>query len=133
MSGTAWVSRSSRFAVISRLLMNHTGGAAARMGEAGDVAFCQRVEIYRPEDDRGGAGRRSRDRGLQYGVLAASDDHIDAAPSKLARRRHQAVQMIVLDKIDCQVAAFDIAQLAQPLLEGDVLGIRAWCPGNDAD
>jgi hypothetical protein len=65
--------------------------------------------------------------------LAAGHDYIDAAASKLAHRRRQPVKIIVLDEFNRQVAAFDIAQLAQPLLKGGVLGRRAWEPGNDAD
>src|SRR6516225_11280607 len=41
--------------------------------------------------------------------------------------------MVVLNKIDRQVVAFDIAQLAQAILECDVLGHQAWRPGDDAD
>jgi len=116
-----------------QLFKDHPGQVAARMGKAGDVAFCQRVLIDCPEHDRGGPRRRSRDCGLQYGILAAGHDYIDAAASKLAHRRRQAIQIIVLDEINRQVAAFDIAQLAQPILKGGVVGRRAWEPGNDAD
>ena len=42
-------------------------------------------------------------------------------PSHLAHRRRQAVQIIVMDEIDRQVAALDIAQFAQPILKGDAL------------
>jgi len=115
-----------------RLFKDHPGQVAARMAKAGDVAFCQRVEIDCPEHDRGGPGRRSRDCGLQH-ILAAGHDYIDAAASKLAHRHRQAVRVSVLDELDRQVATFDIAQLTQPLFKGGVLGVRARCPGNDTD
>ena len=105
-----------------RLLKGHPGEVAARMGEASDIAFCQRVEIDRPENHRGGADGRRRNCGLQCGVVAAGDEDIDAAASKLARRRRQTIQISILDEIDRQVAAFDIAQLAKPMLKHDVLG-----------
>src|SRR6516165_1099060 len=38
-----------------------------------------------------------------------------------------------MDEIDRQVAALDIAQLAQAILERDVLGHQAWRSGDDAD
>ena len=102
------------------------------MGKTRDIAFCQRVQINRPEDDRGGAGRGSRNCSLQYGILA-DDDDVDAVTSKFAHRRHQAVRIIILDEIDRQAAAFDITQLAQPIFKGSVCGMRAWAPGNDTD
>src|SRR5215469_6951963 len=101
------------------------------MGKAGDVAFCQRIEIDCPEHDRGGPGRRSRDCGLQY--ILAGHDYIDAAASKLAHHRRKAIRIIFLDEVNRQVAAFDIAQLAQPLFKGGVLGRRALESGDDAD
>jgi len=57
--------------------------------------------------------------------LAAGYDYINVAASKLAHRRRQAIQIIVLDEVNRHVAAFDIAQLAQPLFKGGVLGPRA--------
>jgi hypothetical protein len=93
------------------------------MGETDDLAVRQRVEIDRPEDNWGGAS--CRDRGLQYGILAGGHNHVDAAASKLAHRRGQAVHVSILDEIDRQVATFDIAELAQPILKGDIRGVRA--------
>ena len=53
--------------------------------------------------------------------------------SRSNRFAFNSVQIIVPDEVNRQVAAFDIAQLAQPLFKGSVLGRRAWEPGNDAD
>ena len=115
-----------------RLFKDHSGQVGARMGETGDVAFCQRVAVDRSENNRGGAGRRSRKCGLQRGIRA--DDHdIEPAARKYGRSRRQTAHITVLDEFDCQVAAFDIAQLAQPILKGDIRGVRAWAPGNDTD
>src|SRR5262249_36600375 len=58
---------------------------------------------------------------------------IDAAASKLAHRRRQAIRIIVLDEVDREVAAFDIAKLAQPLFKGGVLGQRAPVSRNDTN
>src|SRR6516225_8046993 len=133
MWGAAWVSRSNRFAFNSGCSKTTPVRLPPGWARLAMWAFCQRVEIDCPEHDRGGPGRRSRDCGLQRGILAAGHDYIDAAAGKLAHRRHQAIRIIVLDEINRQVAAFDIAQLAQPLFKGDVLGQRAWERGNDAD
>jgi hypothetical protein len=71
--------------------------------------------------------------GLEDLIQAADDEHVDTTPSHLAHRRRPTVRIIVLDEIDRQVAALDIAQLAQPVLKGDALPTRARRPGNDAD
>ena len=115
-----------------RLFKDHSGQVGARMGETGDVAFCQRVVVDRSENNRGGAGGRSRKRGLQRGIRA--DDHdIEPAARKFGRSRRQTAHITVLDEFDCQVATFDIAQLAQPILKGDIPRVRVWAPGNDTD
>src|SRR5215469_11447666 len=85
------------------------------------------------ETDRSSFLPCSRHSFLQYGILAGGYDYIDAAASKLVHRRRQPIQIIVLDKVNRQVAAFDIAQLAQPIFKGDVHGVRACGSGNDAD
>ena len=107
-----------------RLFKDHSGQVGARMGETGDVAFCQRVVVDRSENNRGGAGRRSRKRGLQRGIRAGDHD-IEPAARKFGRSRRQTAHITVLDEFDCQVAAFDIAQLVQPILKGDIRGVRA--------
>jgi hypothetical protein len=93
---------------------------AARMRKTGNVALCQRVGIDRRSDHRDRAGCSNG--GLDKLILAADEEHVDTIPSHLAHRRRQAVKIIALDVIDRHVAAFDIAELAQPILEGDALG-----------
>ena len=101
------------------------------MGKTDDVALCQRIEIDRRHDHRDRASCSNG--GLDKLILAAGEEHIDTTPSHLVRRRRQAVQIIGLEIIDRQVAAFDIAQLAQPILEGDALVTCARRPSDDAD
>ena len=59
-------------------------------------------------------------RSARRSIAPSEDDDIDALASKFVYRRGQAVQIIVLDEIDRQIAAFNIAQLAQPILKGEV-------------
>src|SRR6516225_4797911 len=92
------------------------------------ISLRQRVEIDGQKRDR--LTVRSRERSTQRPLVPDRQEHINLARRELAIVLFVAFDVRCLDVIECEVAAFLIAELSHPLEES---GIERGLPGLNAD
>lgn len=114
------------------LLLGYSSDSASRTRQAGDMASGHGVIVDR-HHDYGRVPARLLDRG-QICLGAGREEDVAVLPRKVGGQLGQAFNSPLRGaELDHEIASLDEPEFAQPLHEGDVVGLRALRCGEPAD